>query len=395
MKILLTVLFISSIANASLGVKFSRTVVNKVVGGAAAVLISITQPVVAVDVEPVVSQHIALKILSADQQIPLYELLDLDYGTLIRLLTSGRVAVNAQDKHGRTALHYPYMDLDVDIAKLKLFLAAGADPTHSDFGGFSPFHPNYYDGHPEGYQIHALFIEAVHGVNGSDEYGRKALGEALLYATYGWDLATARALVADGAEVSYDDYVERFELLDVASQAGALTLLMMDREAYRAELERQPGGIAAVLKTQGEHLVYLATKFNNPAALEVLLTNGAVISVSDGDYMRWAFYHSSFDLVAMLLARGGSTILNGRSAYLIWYDRIMPQHGSRNVKMDAGIAALLLLASGESEDHVGRTAMHWADISGSATLKQVVAGAVSSSKLVGRKLRDQIKREMR
>ena len=184
------------------------------------------------------------------------------------------VDVNAVDKDGNTALHYPYLPFLFAEQKMRLILKHGADPRLKDNDGLSPYYDYLGGGEPETSIYMALFIEGLHGINGKtkDKNGSTALGYALTWADYSGDIQLARQLVAEGADVRIPEY-DGFSL-DIHNPLEAAAVLVINRDEFISLLWEQEEDIVTVLTQQGGHLLNLADKWGNGVVVDTLLNYG-------------------------------------------------------------------------------------------------------------------------
>ena len=232
-----------------------------------------TQQAVQTQVPAIAEHQTALR-------IPLYDAVQrLDYDQLKELLEAGEVDVNAQDKDGNTALHIfaktPQYNEDDTESLLDLFLAHGLDPTIKNNKGRVAIwyvkKGQELSGAPEYLRDLAYWIETTYGINGKDNDGETALGNALYWAYYNGDMSLARKLVARGADVripAYYGHERIYNHLDAAS------ILMFDRDAFVSLLFEQEKGIVNVIKQHGQSLLQLANKWGNKVVADVLDTYG-------------------------------------------------------------------------------------------------------------------------
>lgn len=171
----------------------------------------------------------------------------IDYERIAGMLAAGEVDVNAKDVRGNTALHLVAKDFfyedNYDNAKLtKLILAYNADPNLR----------NYERKTPLSYALESWFCCV----------DRKAV-------------EMARLLVAAGADLHKVDYRGRADNgLAIHNALEAAAILVTERHAFTAVLEKEAGGIVQVVREQGEHLLKLAAEWSNTVVVEALLDYG-------------------------------------------------------------------------------------------------------------------------
>ena len=224
-------------------------------------------------------------------EIPLYDAVKyLNYFELKQLLERGVVDVNAQDKHGNTALHIMFQERSGLLAKTtsfellpgedtraSLILAYGADAKLKNDAGKTIF--SFIQEAAEAgearldYQL-ALWGKITHGINGKDEGGRTPLEYALSWANYSGDLALARQLISEGADVRLLNFDDSWNYLDVHNPLEVAAVLVEDREVFVSLLFEQEEGIVNTLKQRGTRLLELADKWKNRVVDNILTEYG-------------------------------------------------------------------------------------------------------------------------
>ena len=224
---------------------------------------------------------------------------DSSFDEIKAALETGKVAINAKNKEGNTALHYLVSDLsyinslesetgvgfindyphwydywpdEPPFQLTRLLLQHGANPSLENDAGFSAYdiameisdggEDEWIDG------TLALFAQTVHGINGTDGNLLTPLDYALRLANYNGDMWLARHLIAEGADVRDLNQLEEYDYETVLEPAA---ILMTDKEAFSSLLEG--GGEIENSVKHREKLLQLAVTYNNRPVVEVLLDN--------------------------------------------------------------------------------------------------------------------------
>lgn len=225
----------------------------------------------------------------------------------------------------------------------------------------------------------------------------KQRGENLLKLAVRWgNVVVADMLVDHGVNPS----MGLFDASYVHGDGGTLLVSDNDPDNNVLILLLNRGADVNFKHENGYAAINVATEGGKPRTVEILLTHGADPNVPDQWKMtplHRATKRSSryaFEMVSMLLARGAKANVKDIDEKTPYDNGLsLPRHhGFRDAT-----AALLLYAmvGAEGKDAQGRTAEHWAKLSGSETMQKIVAGEIEIAQLSERAIRQSVSKELR